>query len=586
MEFDKDLRSIQEARNLMQNAVVAQKELATYTQEQVDAICKAMCQACVAKAEPLAKMAQEETGFGRWQDKVLKNLLGSQIVYDSIKDMKTIGVLSEDPVNKVMEVAVPMGVVVALIPSTNPTSTVMYKSLISVKAGNSIVISPHPGAMNSILATVKVLQDAAAKAGAPDNLIQVVETPSKQSTDTLMKHKNTGIILATGGEAMVRAAYSSGNPALGVGPGNGPCFIEKSANIPLAVKRIFDSETFDNGTICASEQSIITQSCIKDAVVAELQRQGGYFMTKEESDKVAGYIMRANNTMNPAIVGKSAQVIADMAGITIPAGTKVLLTEHTGIGKNQPYSREKLCPILAFFTVNDWEEACEKAIELLTNEGSGHTMCLHSQDERIIREFALKKPVSRVLVNTPGALGGVGATTGLNPALTLGCGAVGGSATSDNVGPMNLINIRRMAYGIQELDDIRALGEKITGSTLEGAVKSTIARTETTPYGTKKVYGTVGSSGKAANPVPVTTSQPYNTVIKQANYTQKPKGSFAYTRKPGYSEHVGINNGQVAVHTGGAGQVTSAPAKQEQFSEQDVADLTREIVNRILGNQK
>lgn len=571
MEFDKDLRSIQEARNLMDAAVVAQKELAQMDQQQIDSIVKALCSACVSKAEPLAKMAQEETGFGRWQDKVLKNLLGSQIVYDAIKDMKTIGELSNDPVTGIMEVAVPVGVVVALIPSTNPTSTVMYKTLISLKAGNAIVISPHPGALQCILATVKVLQDAARKAGAPENIIQVVGTPTKESTETLMKHKNTGMILATGGEAMVRAAYSSGNPALGVGPGNGPCFIEKSANIPLAVKRIFDSETFDNGTICASEQSIITQNCIKNQVMAELQRQGGYFMTKDESDKVAKFIMRSNNTMNPAIVGKSAQTIADMAGIQIPAGTKVLLTEHTGIGKQHPYSREKLCPILAFFTVNDWEEACEKAIELLTNEGSGHTMCLHSQDERIIREFALKKPVSRVLVNTPGALGGVGATTGLEPALTLGCGAVGGSATSDNVGPMNLINIRRMARGICELDDIRSLGEKITGSTLEGATgKQKWSAPQPKAVGAKKVYGTVGSSGKSGNAVEVTTSQPYNTT---------------YTRKPGYSEHIGSNNGKVAVHSGSSTKVAVEAPKQEQFSEQEVADLTQQIVNRILGNR-
>ena len=517
MEFEKDLRSIQEARDLMSRAVTAQKQFAEWDQRQVDALIEAMCKACVKNAEPLARMAAEETGFGRWQDKVLKNLLGSQTIYESIKDMKTIGVLSEDPANKVMEVAVPVGVVVALIPSTNPTSTVMYKTLISLKAGNAIVISPHPGAMNCILATVRVLKDAARAAGAPEGLIGVVETPTKQSTETLMKHPDTGMILATGGEAMVRAAYSSGNPALGVGPGNGPCFIEQTADIPLAVKRIFDSETFDNGTICASEQSIITQACIKERVVAEVERQGGYFMSPEESDKVVKFIMRANNTMNPAIVGKPARYIADMAGISVPAGTKVLLTEHTGIGKDQPYSREKLCPILAFFTVDTWEEACEKALQLLSNEGSGHTLCLHSRDERIIREFALKKPVSRVLVNTPGALGGVGASTGLPPALTLGCGSVGGSATSDNVGPMNLLNIRRMAYGLTELDDIRAAGERLTGLRLEAATEGAapIARTAGTRV-TKQSYlrnGPAylgnGNSGR----VEVTTSQPFNKVI-------------------------------------------------------------------------
>lgn len=580
MEFDNDLRTVQESRDLIKNAVQAQKEYSSYDQNKVDSLVKTLCRACVDNAVTLAKMAHEETGYGKWEDKVLKNLLGSQIVYESIKDMKTVGVLSDDPVKKVMEVAVPVGVVVALIPSTNPTSTTMYKTLISLKAGNAIVISPHPGAKNSILATVKILKDAAAKAGAPDNLIQVVEKPSAVATDILMKHKDTGIILATGGEAMVHAAYSSGNPALGVGPGNGPCFIEKSANIPLAVKRIFDSETFDNGTICASEQSIITQNCIKDAVVCEIERQGGYFMTQEESDKVAKFIMRANNTMNPAIVGKSAQAIADMAKITIPEGTRVLLTEHTGIGKNQPYSREKLCPILAFFTVNDWEDACDKAIELLTNEGSGHTMTLHSQDERIIREFALHKPVGRVLVNTPGALGGTGITTGLDPALTLGCGAVGGSSTSDNVGPMNLINIRRLAYGIKEFDEVREFGEKLTGtslgsSTVSGSTSFASHKTYGTQSGTGKggrVYGTVGSAGKPENHVYVTTSEPYNRVIKKANYVNEPKGAAGDIKEADVKMAFPMSKDRQSV--------------SESFTEKDVSEITKEVVSRILGGNK
>lgn len=457
MEYDKDLRSIQEARDLMKSAKQAQKQLAEYDQQQIDALVKAIADACIAEAEHLAKMAHEETGFGKWQDKVLKNLLGSRIVYDAIKDMKTVGVLKEDPVNKVTEIAVPVGVVVALIPSTNPTSTTMYKTLISLKAGNSIVISPHPNASGCIIETVRIMQEAARKAGAPDNVIQVVTTPTMQSTQELMKHPDTGVILATGGEAMVKSAYSSGNPALGVGPGNGPSFIERTADVPKAVKRILDSQTFDNGTICASEQSIITEACIKDQVIAEMKRQHFYFMNTEETAQVGKFIMRANNTMNPKIVGKCAQSIAKMAGISIPADTLVLVANDQGIGRDHPYSREKLCPILAFFVVNDWEEACDLSIRLLENEGSGHTMTMHTNDPEVVRKFGLRKPVSRVIVNTPGSLGGVGATTGLMPALTLGCGAVGGSATSDNIGPMNLINIRRVAYGLCELEDIRAM---------------------------------------------------------------------------------------------------------------------------------
>lgn len=455
MEFDKDLYSIQEVRNLVAKAKAAQEEYASFPQEKVDAICKAVAEACAAQAEPLAKMAVEETGFGVWQDKILKNLLGSTMTWESIKNMRTVGILSEDTQKGLMEVGVPMGVVAALIPSTNPTSTVMYKCLISLKAGNAIVISPHPNAKNCIYETYKIVCRAAKSAGAPDGIVQCITTPTIEATNALLKHRDIGIILATGGEAMVRAAYSSGNPALGVGPGNGPSYIEKSADIPNAIRRIFDSKTFDNGTICASEQSIVTEHCIEDRVVEEAKRQGGYFLSPEESDKVSRFIMRANGTMNPKIVGKPAKVIADMAGITIPAGTRVLISRQTTVGKDNPYSREKLCPILAFYVEDNWEAACRRCIEILNNEGRGHTMTIHSEDKSVIREFALKKPVSRLLVNTPGALGGVGATTALAPALTLGCGAVGGSATSDNITPMNLINIRRVACGLKELKDLR-----------------------------------------------------------------------------------------------------------------------------------
>lgn len=455
MEFDKDLQSIQEVRNLVARAVVAQKELAKMNQAQVDKICMEIAKACAAHAEPLAKMAVEETGFGVWQDKILKNLLGSTMTWESMKDTKTVGIIREDKAKGLIEVGVPMGVVAALIPSTNPTSTTMYKSLISIKSGNAIVISPHPNAKNCILETAKIIREAAKRAGAPDGIVQCITIPTMQATDALLKHRDIGIILATGGEAMVRAAYSSGNPALGVGPGNGPAYIEKTADIRAAVGHIMDSKTFDNGTICASEQSIVTEYCIEKEVIAEVKRQGGYFMTEEESDKLSGFILRANGTMNPKIVGKSAQAIADMAGIQIPAGTRVLVSRQTAVGPNIPYSREKLCPILAFYVEENWENACRRCIEILNNEGAGHTMTIHSEDESVIREFALQKPVSRLLVNTPGALGGVGATTNLQPALTLGCGSVGGSATSDNVGPLNLINIRRVAYGARELKDIR-----------------------------------------------------------------------------------------------------------------------------------
>ncbi|WGU94178.1 acetaldehyde dehydrogenase (acetylating) [Paenibacillus dendritiformis] len=452
--LDKDLRSIQEVRNLIKKAKEAQAQLATMSQEQIDAIVKAIADAGYQNREKLAKMANEETGFGRWQDKIIKNAFASKQVYDSIKDMKTVGVLKEDKAHKVMEVAVPVGVIAGLIPSTNPTSTVIYKALIALKAGNSIVFSPHPNALKCILETVKIISEAAVNAGCPEGAIAAMTVPTIQGTDQLMKHDDVALILATGGTAMVKAAYSSGTPAIGVGPGNGPAFIEKSANIPLAVKRIMDSKTFDNGTICASEQSVVVEACSKDAVIAEFKKQGAHFLSAVEAAQLGKFIMRANGTMNPQIVGRSVEHIAKLANLDIPAGTRVLIAEETRVGRNVPYSREKLAPILAFYTEDSWEAACERCIEILNGEGAGHTMVIHSENEEIVREFALKKPVSRLLVNTPGTLGGIGATTAIAPALTLGCGAVGGSSTSDNISPLNLLNIRRVAYGLREIEDL------------------------------------------------------------------------------------------------------------------------------------
>lgn len=453
--LDKDLQSIQEVRKLVVKAKEAQIQLSKMNQNEIDNIVKAMAEAAEHHAERLAKLAWEETGFGLWQDKIIKNIFASKNVYKHIKELKTIGIVNEDMENRIVDVATPVGIVAALIPSTNPTSTTIFKALIAIKSGNAVVFSPHPNAKKCIIETAKVLIHAAGAAGAPEGIISYSTIPTLQGTSELMSHKDVALILATGGEAMVKAAYSSGTPAIGVGPGNGPAFIEKSADISLSVKRILDSKTFDNGVICASEQSIVVEESIKDEVIIELKKQGAYFLSKEESDRLSKFILRANGTMNPQIVGKSVEKIADMAKLDVPNNTRVLISEQSTVGKANPYSREKLAPILAFYCEENWEKACERCIELLMNEGKGHTLIIHSQNEEVIKEFALKKPVSRILVNTPGALGGIGASTNLVPSLTLGCGAVGGSATSDNVGPMNLINIRRMAYGVREIEDLR-----------------------------------------------------------------------------------------------------------------------------------
>lgn len=460
--YDKDLLSVQEVRELVEKAKAAQEQLSRKNQEEVDRIVKAIADAGVRNAGRLAKLAHEETGFGVEQDKVVKNIFASRGVYEHIKDMKTIGEIARDGEKKLRSIAVPVGVIAGLVPSTNPTSTALYKSEIAVKAGNAIIFSPHPNARNAILETVKVIRQAIVEAGGNEDLVSCITIPTVQATDHLMKHPDIAMILATGGSAMVRAAYSSGTPAIGVGPGNGPAYIERTADIRLAVKRIMDSKTFDNGTICASEQSVVCDNDMKDAVKKEMESQGAYFLDEEQIKKLGSFILRANGTMNPQIVGKSAQAIADLAGIRIPEGTRVLVAQESGIGRGHPYSNEKLAPILAFYTAPSYKEICKLCQDILRYEGAGHTFSMHTKDENMVDYFAKRVPASRIIVNTPSALGGIGATTGLQPALTLGCGAVGGSATSENVGPGHLLNIRYVAEGLREYEDIRTENPEVS----------------------------------------------------------------------------------------------------------------------------
>ncbi|MDR1465622.1 MAG: acetaldehyde dehydrogenase (acetylating) [Oscillospiraceae bacterium] len=457
--MDRDLQSIQEVRDLIAGVMTAREALLGFPQERLDAVCAAVAEEGAANARRLAELAVRETGFGRVEDKVLKNLLGSATTWEYYKDARVVGILREDTAAGTMEIGVPVGIVAALIPSTNPTSTTLYKAILCLKAGCPVIFSPHPGAKGAILETVDLIQTAAVRAGAPEGAVQGIRLTTREATDALLTHREVGMILATGGEAMVRAAYRSGNPAIGVGAGNGPAFIARSADVPAAVRHIMESKTFDNGTICASEQSIVTEQCVAEEVEAELRRQGGYFLSAEESGKLAALLLRADGSMNPRTVGKPAAEIAAMAGFPVAAGTQVLLSRQESVGPENPYAREKLCPVLGYYVEEHWEAACARCVALLRNEGAGHTMVIHARDEAVVRAFALQKPVSRLLVNTPAALGGVGATTGLPPALTLGCGAVGGSATSDNVGPRHLTNIRRVAYGRRELRELRAAGE-------------------------------------------------------------------------------------------------------------------------------
>jgi acetaldehyde dehydrogenase (acetylating) len=443
---DKDLLSMQEARALVRAAKKAQAEFAGYDQQRVDAVVKAVADAACAHAEELAALAVEETGFGKVQDKKTKNILASERLWDAIRNMKTVGVLHENNALKLTEIAVPMGVIAGVIPSTNPTSTVIYKSMISLKAGNAIVFTPHPSARKCIGRTVEIIKAAIEKSGACPDLVSHMSVPTIQGSNELMKVAD--LILATGGPGMVKAAYSSGTPAMGVGAGNVPAFIERSADIDDAVTKIFASKTFDNGTVCASEQSIVTESVIADKVRTALTANGGYFLEGEKLAKVKVLMERGSGSMNPDIVGRDAGYIARLAGIEVPLDTRLLISDEPGVGQKYPFSKEKLTALLGFYVVEDWREACELCIKLLENGGIGHSLAIHSRNEKIIREFGLKKPVSRMLVNTPSTHGAVGLSTSLFPSFTLGCGAVGGSSTSDNVTPLHLFNVRRVAYDL------------------------------------------------------------------------------------------------------------------------------------------
>jgi acetaldehyde dehydrogenase (acetylating) len=445
---NRDLASIAEARELAVRAKRAWLELAEFSQEKIDGIVDAMAAAATACAEAFARLAVEETGYGVVEDKVQKNLFSSQKVYTFIKPMKTVGVIARDENRRVVEIAEPFGVVAAVVPSTNPTSTAIYKILIALKARCAIVISPHPAAVKCITRVAEVMDEAARRAGAPAGAINWMTTVTLEGTQELMKHRDVAVILATGGMGLVRAAYSAGKPAYGVGPGNAPAFIERTANVKKAVHDVVTGKTFDNGVLCSSENSVVVDEPIASEVRREFESQGGYFMNKAEMDALAKVLVTPQRLPNPALVGKSALVIAEKCGIAAPSGTRVLVAPLEGVGRDYPLSIEKLCPVLSYYVVKDWREGCERCKQILRYGGMGHTMSIHSQNEQVILEFGLKKPAFRIVVNTPTTHGSVGLSTGLDPAMTLGCGGYGGNITSDNISPRHLLNIKRLAYEV------------------------------------------------------------------------------------------------------------------------------------------
>jgi acetaldehyde dehydrogenase (acetylating) len=456
MILDKDLLSIQQARNLAAKAKEAQLEYQHFNQQQVDKIIKAIAEAGYEASEKLAKMAYEESGFGVFEDKIVKNQFSTKNVYESIKNLKTVGIIAEEANGKVLKIAAPMGVVCALVPSTNPTSTAMFKALISLKSRNAIVASPHPRTAKCTGEALKILSDAAENAGAPKGLIQCLSEPTIEGTDALMRDKNIAVILATGSTPMVKAAYSAGKPAYGVGSGNVPAFIERSANYQKAVADIIYGTTFDSGTLCSSEQSMIVDLPLKEKVIEEAKLQGCYFANAEEKEKLANAIQN-NLRINPEIVGMPATFIANYAGFSVPENTKVLLANCFDVGKSEPLSIEKLSPILSFYVVDGWLEGCHRCIDLLKFGGIGHTMVIHSNDEPIIMKFALEKPAFRILVNTPASVGAVGYTTALDPSMTLGPGTWGGSIISDNVTAKHLMNVKSLAFETNPVNEGKAV---------------------------------------------------------------------------------------------------------------------------------
>ena len=450
---DRDLISIQEARELAARAAEAQRKFAKFSQEQVDAVVAACAEAATAAGEQLARLAVEETGYGNVADKIIKNRLGSVDVHRAIRGMKTVGILREDKEKGIVEVATPVGVVAAVIPSTNPTSTAIYKTLISIKARNAIVLSPHPSAIRCICETANVMSHAALRTGAPEGLINCMQQTTLQGTQELMRHREVGVILATGGTGLVRQAYSSGKPAYGVGPGNVPAYIERTADVRKAVADIIAGKTFDYGTICSSEQAIVAEEAVREQALEECRRQGAYFLSPDEIRKLNPLVIQpGTHTPNPKIVGRPATVIAEMAGIQVPAATRVLIARLDEVGREHPLSGEKLSPILAFYSVANLAAAIELCTRLLEHGGMGHTIAIHSQNEAAVREFGQAVPAFRVCVNTSAVHGSIGYSTNLFPAMTLGCGALGGNITSDNIGPQHLMNIKRIAWASRAVE--------------------------------------------------------------------------------------------------------------------------------------
>lgn len=454
MIVDNDLLSIQQARILAENAFQAQKKLATFPQEKLDEIVKSVAEAVAEHLQGLAVLSHDETDYGRWEDKYVKNQFVCSNTRRHLWGMRCVGVIAEDSKKQITDIGVPMGVIVALCPVTSPVSTTIHNTLIAIKSGNAIIFSPHPRAEKSMSKVLDIMIEAATAKGLPEGCLAYLKPISKSGARELMNHQNTSLILMSGVPGMLPEAKASGKPVIYGGTGNGPAFIERTADIDQAVKDIIASKTFDYGIAPSAEQSVVVDACISPEVKRAFQKHGAYFMSEEDSLRLAEMFFTPDGRRRSGMVGVSAERLARRAGISVPVGVKLLVADRRYVSESDPYSRELLAPVLAYYEEDDWMHACEKCIELLLHERNAHTLVIHSRDEDVIRQFALKKPVGRLLVNTPATFGGMGATTNLFPSMTLGSGSAGNGITADNVSPMNLIYTRKVGYGVRTMETL------------------------------------------------------------------------------------------------------------------------------------
>src|SRR3989441_9733241 len=541
MSADKDLISVQQARDLVEAAHRAQAEVARFDQAKIDRICDAMAKAVLRESPRVAALAVEETGYGIPEDKQVKNQFSAEIVWNYFKNLRTVGVVSET--KDVVEIASPRGVVAGIVPSTNPTSTAIFKILIAIKSRNAIVLSPHPSAARCINETVKVMREAGVKEGLPADAIGCMTTATIEGTEALMKHKQTAVILATGGIGLVRAAYSSGKPAFGVGPGNVPVFIERTADVPKAVQDVLTGKCFDNGTICASEQAVVCDAPIEKAVREQFKVQGAYFLSSSEADQLAKVVATPQRSLNPGIVGKSVGVIANMAGLSVPPGTRCLLADVGGVGRDFPLSMEKLSPILAFYVVEGLGRGAERSHEVLSYGGMGHTAGVHTRSREAAVRFGSEIPASRITVNTPTTHGAIGFSTALPPSMTLGCGSWGGNVTSDNVSPLHLMDIKRVAF------ETRAVASK------RPAVAAQTAALPSQPIVVSRPATTSARSGET----PTVSREEIAAIVDRFLANRQPEPAPRLSAPP--------SNAQPASGAGGNGVSTQPVSPRSQSSD-------------------